>query len=182
MVERKNSEDNFIQRLEMPLDSGLLYGEMFGSYMLHVAAVGVIANLIMPLFSDKNMMYFIALCVFASILINFTCVLILQWHTCGAVKDWMSITGSAIRGAIITGLFILIPIKWETFRLMISTLVVEHKPKVGTPIDEKHPVEQLEPADYEVQTFKESWISAAYMAAFAGAYGVGLGAYFSLHC
>jgi hypothetical protein len=182
MVERKNSVDNFTERLEMPLDSGLLYGEMFGSYLLHVAAVGVIANLIMPLFSDKNMMYFIALCIVASILINFICVLILQWHTCGAVTDWLSIATSAIRGAIITGLFIAIPIKLESFRLMISTLLVEHVPIVGTPVDEKSTVKLLEPDEYANQTFKETWIGAAYMAAFAGAYGVGLGAYFSLHC
>jgi hypothetical protein len=193
----------------MPLDSNLLYGEIAGSWLVHLAipiGVSVLISVLpyMPL--GRRALYLLIGSAILSVLVQAAFLTALQASACSGVKDYGSIGVAALFGGAITAGMMALPIYVEPLRLVVSQLFGAHKslltPKlaqvnniltaagrdvaeasVGSP---DAPVQTggaaLTPIEYEAQAFKEMMIGASYWAAFAGAYGVGLGSMMTTKC
>jgi hypothetical protein len=199
----------------MPVDTNLLYGEMAGSWLLHLAIpIGVsvfISSLpYMPL-ATKALM-FIGLTAILSGLVQTAFLLALQASACSGVKDYGSIFVAASVGALITAGMVALPVYVTPLRLAVSQLFGTHKSlltpamqRINEIISEagsgvstatvSADVEKatgrivvqgggaaLTPPEYEAQEFKEMMIGASYWAAFAGAYGIGVGSMMATSC
>ena len=191
------------------MDSGLLYGDMLASFLFHLAGPIAFVTLFSGLLSSYPLTTRVWIVIIATVLfsfiVNFCALLFLQTTSCGGLKDAGGIAKGAVIGAALTGLFMWLPSIWEGLRLAISQVAIEHK-SLLTPLEAAQdrvivpasqqllavsappetPIQtggkRLTPEEYADQTFSEIKTAMAYMAAFAGAYGVGIGSRYAVNC
>lgn len=182
----------------MPLDSSLLYGEMAGSWLCHLAVPLVAATAVTAiggLTMSQKALTLLGITVVVSFIVQFGFLVFLQQSACNGVKDYMRILKGACVAMVITAVMVAIPLFWETGRLMVSQLLVDHKtlltPAEAAINDElidtsKKVISQtggaLTGSEYDAQTFTEMMYGAAYWSAFAGAYGIGAGSLIASRC
>lgn len=114
----------------MPLDTGLLYGEMVGSAIMHIAipfAAILIIQSLRDIFPKQTSLVFLGLCVIASFLVQLAFLTVLQANACSGVKNFGGIAQGALIAAIITGVLVAIPVFLEPMRHMVSQLFFEHQ-------------------------------------------------------
>ena len=189
----------------MPLDVNLLYGEMVASWIAHLAipvAAGMAITIMPYMMPTTKVLALIALSILFSFVCQFIFLTVLQTNTCGGMKDYGGVTMGAMLCAAITGLMVAIPGFVEPMRLVVSQLFGDHKTlltpelarmndliaktsqdvmraSLGPPMQKGGAITQEE---YDAQTFQEITTGASYWAAFAGAYGVGLGSLLATKC
>jgi hypothetical protein len=188
----------------MPLDMNLLYGEMVGSAAAHAAipiGVSLLLGFLPYMEPFTKLLIFIGLCVVASFLVQLAFLTMLQTVSCGGVKVFGGVATGAAIAAIITLAMLGIPAFLEPMRLVVSQLLFDHKvlltPQLadmqkkmvdaaleisGVSGKDTSAITGLSHEEYEKQTFDEIKTGAAYWAAFAGAYGVGIGSLFAAKC
>jgi hypothetical protein len=200
----------------MPLDTNLLYGEMVGSWLMHLTIPFGVAMLVGNMGYMEPMMkigVFIAVCAAISLAVQAGFLAVMQSSSCNGVKDYGSIGTGAVIAALITAAMIAIPAFVEPMRLVVSQLFISHKTLLTPALarmndilietgervlkaslqDQKAAAEAavptvqkggaaISPEQYEKQTFDEIAVAASYWAAFAGAYGVGLGSLIAAKC
>jgi hypothetical protein len=194
----------------MPLDTGLLYGEMIGSGVAHFAiaiGIGTLFSYLpyMPLSTKR--LALIAAIVAISFAFQFGFLTFLQASSCDGVKDYGHILYGSLVAAVITAVMVAVPVFVEPLRLAISQVFVKHErllserervldtklvgiveetgAAAAAAAGDSVPVQTggaLSPTDYEVQTFREMMFGTAYWGAFAGAYGIGLGSLQAAKC
>jgi hypothetical protein len=182
----------------MPLDANLLYGTMVGSWIGHLAIPVVTRIAVRQLEFANWKIWFIIGCVGLSLLWQAMWLTVLQTSTCQGVKNVKGIaTGTAI-AAIITAVMVAIPVYVEPLRLIVSQLFISHKTlltpafaRVNDALVESgtkvlnaslQTGGALTPDEYETQTSQEIALGTSYWAAFAGAYGIGIGSLFAASC
>jgi hypothetical protein len=191
----------------MPLDTNLLYGIMAGSFLGHMAIPAGIAVLFSFITVQDNRTRGIILLV-GTVLLSFLFqagfLTSLQASACTGIKDYGSIFAGASIAALITAVLVAIPIFVEPMRLAISQLFGEHKSLLTSEqkkVDEalieagqevvgvmnpeglpKQTGGALTSEDYDKQVRRELTIGASYWAAFAGAYGIGVGSLIAAKC
>jgi hypothetical protein len=114
----------------MPIDSNLLYGEMAGSFFLHIAiAIGVSVLIsVMPYMPlAKRSLVLIGLITLLSGLAQAGFLAFLQAASCKGVTDYYGIFAGAGIAAIITACMAAIPTFVEPMRLVVSQLFGYHK-------------------------------------------------------
>jgi hypothetical protein len=187
----------------MPVDTNLLYGEMIGSGLMHIVAaigIGTYISMFATLTSGQKTAILIGSMLCLSFLMQFGFLSFLQSASCKGIKDYASIAGASVIGAVITALMICIPIFFEPMRLIVSQLFITHMSQLSP---EQARVEEiieragvdvagatsplqkggaLDYEAYEAQTNRELMFGVAYWAAFAGAYGIGVGSMISTKC
>ena len=158
-----------------------------------------------------KVLIFLAICTAISFICQFSFLAILQSSSCEGIKDYGKIFVAAMIAASITAVMIAIPAFYEPMRLVVSNLFISHKTlltpelaeindiltKAGNdvlkaslsadPVVAPVPVVQqggaaITPEEYEHQTFQEIAVGASYWAAFAGAYGIGIGSLTAATC
>ena len=193
----------------MPLDTNLLYGTMVGSWIGHLAIPVVTRIAVRQLeFADWKL-WFIVGCVGLSLLWQAMWLTVLQTSTCQGVKNVKGIaTGSAIAAAI-TAVMVALPVYVEPLRLIVSQLFISHKALLTPAIAHVNDAlvesgtkvlsaslqagggasflgpgvaRAITPDEYEDQTSQEIALGTSYWAAFAGAYGLGIGSLFAASC
>lgn len=192
----------------MPLDTGLLYGEMVGSAIMHIAipfAAILIIQALRDLFPKQTALVFLGLCVSASFLVQMAFLTILQANACSGVKNFGGIAQGALLAAIITGVLMAIPVFLEPMRHMVSQLFFEHQvlltpelrvihdivAKAGAEIEKTGSGSPgsgtmvggaINEEEYDEQTLYEISAGSSYWGAFAGAYGVAFGSLMAASC
>ncbi len=195
----------------MPLDTNLLYGEMLGSWLMHMGVVVLVSVVfvMLPEMSNKTRGLILLGGVTAlSFLVQAGLLTTLQASACKGVKDYGSIFTGAAVAAVITAIMTAIPIYFEPMRLAVSQLFGPHKPmltateasindtivRAAAEVTAAETQEQtqatlpvqaggsLDSAGYAKQELREITIGTAYWAAFAGAYGIGLGSLIAAKC
>jgi hypothetical protein len=115
------------------MDTNLLYGEMAGSWLVHLAIPAAVAVLFsyLPSMSTKTRGYILlGGTVLLSFLVQAGLLTSLQAAACKGVKDYGSIfTGAAI-AAVITAVLAAIPIFFEPMRLAVSQIFIRHMPEL----------------------------------------------------
>jgi hypothetical protein len=192
----------------MGLDTNLLYGEMFGSWLIHLS-FPVLASVIIGLLPyqplNNRIWMLLGITIILSAITQFGLLAYLQSAACGGVKDYAPVaTGAGIATAI-TAIMTAIPLFVQPLRLAVSQLFVSHKALLTPQLAEFSRLmaetsiktgeivgsqaggafvgpKPLAPVDYEEQTLKEMMIGASYWAAFAGAYGIGFGSLLNTTC
>lgn len=192
------------------MDTGLLYGEMVGSAIMHIAipfAAILIIQALRDLFPKQTALVFLALCVSASFLVQMAFLTILQANACSGVKNFGGIAQGALLAAIITGVLVAIPVFLEPMRHMVSQLFFEHQvlltpelrlvhdivAKAGAEIEKTgsgFPGSAkmvggggaISEEEYDEQTLYEISAGSSYWGAFAGAYGVAFGSLMAASC
>ncbi len=193
------------------MDTNLLYGEMLGSWLMHmgVPVLVSVAFVILPEMSNKTRgLILLGGVTVLSFLVQAGLLTTLQASACKGVKDYGSIFTGAAVAAVITAIMTAIPIYFEPMRLAVSQLFGPHKPmltareasindtivraaaEVTAAEAQEHtqsplPVQaggSLDSAGYAKQELREITIGTAYWAAFAGAYGIGLGSLIAAKC
>lgn len=192
----------------MALDTSVLYGIMGGSALGHAAAA-VISYVIIKNFQlavGERAIYFLLTIAALSFVIQTLCMISIQSHSCNGVSNYKSLFVAGAVGAVITALMVAIPIYMEPARLIISQLFGPHMTlmtperaaqaeiieKAAKELSELNTVSSstdiiqkggaLSAIEYDDQVLKEMMLGAAYWAAFAGAYGVGLGSTIAGKC
>ena len=183
----------------MPLDTNLLYGTMVGSWIAHLAIPAAIMVAIRQLGLSDWKLWFLLGCVGLSLLWQAMWLTVLQTSTCQGVKNVKGIAiGTTISSAIMA-LMIAIPIYIEPMRLVVSQLFLSHKalltPEIAhvndALVDSGKKIldaslqvggAAITPEEYEAQTAQEIVFGTSYWAAFAGAYGIGVGSLFAASC
>jgi hypothetical protein len=193
----------------MPLDMNVLYGEMGGSALAHFT-IPILVGLALPILNIdylQSAFYLLAGIVIISFVVHWLFILGLQASSCKGVKDVLGITYGAIGSTFVTLLLTVPAIYSESFRLLISQVFIRHKPLEGPDNEElKEKINKValnngmspdmanETAtkriaemfctkkQYEEQTLLEMRLAAAFMAAWTGAYGVGIGSMLATNC
>ena len=193
----------------MPLDINLLYGEMAGSWIAHLGIPFGTAMLVRSMGrmdAFTKVLIFLCVCTVISFICQAGFLAILQSSSCDGIKDYGKIFMGALVAATITAGMIAIPAFYEPMRLVVTNLFMPHKTlltpelakineiltKAGDDVLRASlaadaPAVQkggaaITPEEYEVQTFQEIAIGASYWAAFAGAYGIGIGSLTAATC
>jgi hypothetical protein len=186
----------------MAVDSSLLYGEMVGSWIIHLAipvGVSMIFGALPFIPMGQKLPIMIGIIVVISFLTQMGFLTALQASTCKGVKNYTSIAKGASIGAVITAIMVAIPVYIEGLRLPISQLISPHRSLLTPAVAQMESViadaskqfydasvqkggAALTPEEYESQTFKEITIGASYWTAFAGAYGIGVGSLLAGKC
>ena len=191
----------------MPLDTNLMYGEMVGSAFAHIAipmGIVLVLNWLPYMSLSKRTWLLLGFTVLLSFLFQFGFLTFLQASSCQGVKNYTSIGMGALIAAGVTGIMIAIPTFFEPMRLLVSQLFGDHKPLLTPELARiNNEVEQagikffkastvplpvqgggaaLTIDNYEKQTLNEIQIGVSYWAAFAGAYGIGLGSLVAATC
>lgn len=114
----------------MPVDTNLLYGEMAGSWLVHLAipvGVSVLVSSLpyMPL--ARKAMILIAVTAVLSTLAQGAFLLALQASACNGVKDYGSVFVAACICGLITAGMVALPVYVEPLRLAVSQLFGTHK-------------------------------------------------------
>jgi len=186
------------------MDTNLLYGEMAGSWLAHLAIPAAIAVLFsyLPSMETKTRgLILLGGTVVLSFLVQAGLLTSLQAAACKGVKDYGSIFAGAAIAATITAILAAIPIYFEPMRLAVSQLFIKHMPALtaesarvetiasnaaeayaegGVTIVQRGGALSLE--EYAEQERRELTIGTAYWTAFAGAYGIGLGSLIAAKC
>ena len=191
----------------MPLDTNLMYGEMVGSAFAHIAipmGIVLVLNWLPYMSLSKRTWLLLGFTVLLSFVFQFGFLTFLQASSCQGVKNYTSIGMGALIAAGVTGIMIAIPTFFEPMRLLVSQLFGDHKPlltpelaninnvveRAGTefykastvPLPVQGGGAALTIDNYEKQTLNEIQIGVSYWAAFAGAYGIGLGSLVAATC
>ena len=193
----------------MPLDTGLLYGEMVGSAIMHIAipfAAILIIQSLRDIFPKQTALVFLGLCVTASFLVQMAFLTVLQANACSGVKNFGGIAQGALIAAIITGVLVAIPVFLEPMRHMVSQLFFDHQVLLTPELRMVHDIVAKAGADiektgsgsgstkmvggggaineeeYDEQTLYELSAGSSYWGAFAGAYGVAFGSLMAASC
>ena len=185
----------------MPLDTGLLYGEMIAAAILHIAfpfAVVLIISALPYMGLFQKSLVFIGLVVALSFLSQLGFMMILQVNSCSGINNFAGRFKGAVIGAIITAVMISIPVFITPMRTMVSQYFIKHNTLMTGDAQRRAEIvanaaEQLAavPAtqsggggiiEYEDQTFREMSAGSSYWGAFAGAYGVAFGSLLSATC
>lgn len=195
----------------MPLNTDLLYGEMAGSFIIHAAIPAAILlaleSLGVP--TASRMLWLIGALAAASFAIQVGLLTVLQQTSCSGVKEFGGVLRGAAVGALLTGAFAWLPTALPWLRLLISQIFMRHRPLAtpGEAAAERATLEaagavraaegvsaemvaivaqsggiSLEKPAYDLQTFAELRFAVSYMAAFAGAYGTGIGSLWATRC
>lgn len=176
----------------------MLYGEMAGSWILHLALPILVSTLItwMPYMElGMRVIVFVASVAMLSFVVQFAFLTALQANSCQGVKEYRTIFFGSLIAMTVTAVMVALPSYVQSLRLVVSQLFVVHQPKGGADVDaivEKAGLNVLAASaqtggglrveEYEEQTFRETWIGASFWSAFAGAYGVGLGSLLAAKC
>ena len=196
----------------MPLDTGLLYGEMLASGIAHAAIPLGIVLIINPLMITASVfqksLIFFGLYVLLSFLAQICFLLILQINACSGLNNFRIIVGGAVIAAVISAVMVAIPVFIEPMRVMVSQYIIWHRPLltgkekqraevVNHAVDQLRQIDsmtalttpdivdtvrELDINDYGEQTLREISIGASYWGAFAGAYGVAFGSLIAATC
>ena len=194
----------------MPLDQNLLYGEMFGSSLAHVAiAYGtyLLVNNSSIVAMATKVGVFLALFTVFSFVCQYAFLTTLQSSSCDGVKDYGKVFTGAMISAIITAGMVAVPAYVEPLRLVVSRLGMSHKtlltPKLAAMYEEAAKgatavfqastgvdaavaatgsSSAITAEEYDAQTLQEIACGAAYWGAFAGAYGIGIGSLTAATC
>ena len=116
------------------MDTGVLYGEMVGSWLLHLAIPVGISSALTGLLvgnggSTKSIIYIIlVLSLVVSTLIQMGFLTFLQAYSCGGVTNFRGIVAGTLVSAGITALFLFLPASIEGLRLTVSQLFITHLP------------------------------------------------------
>lgn len=190
----------------MPLDTGLLYGEMVASAIAHIAipfAVMLIIGAMPYMVPFQKSLVFIGLVVLLSFLAQIGFLMILQVNACSGLNNFSGIVRGSVIAAIITAVMIAIPVFIEPMRVMISQYFIKHRTMMT--VEEKRHAEiivaaanqlgqanrvpvmvgggpELSTIEYEDQTLREISAGTSYWGAFAGAYGVAFGSLVAATC
>lgn len=190
----------------MAMDMYTLYGETVASFLLH-GVLAFLMGVLVTQFGIGGIAFYVvfALLLFiGSALINGGLLTILHQLTCSGVKNVSGILkGAGISGLLTAGIGLL-PFAIPPLRLLISQMFISHKHLGTEKLIEAETVltdaakkihslssssssssisaEFLTPEKYEVQTLREAQIAVGYMAAFAGAYGMAIGAHWTSQC
>ena len=189
------------------MDSSLLYWDMAVSFLLHLAGPVAIATIFSGMLDSYPLTTRVWILIIGSMLysfiINFCVLLFLQTTSCEGLKDAGGVAAGATISAALTGFFMWIPTIWEGLRLAISQIFVDHHSLMTAAeaaregvvtdaakrileIPDTLPIQtggkRLTPEEYDGQTFNEIKTALSYMAAFAGAYGVGIGSRYAVKC
>lgn len=183
----------------MPLDPNLVYGTMVGSWIAHLGIPIAVSVAVRNSGVENWKLWFLIGCVCVSLVWQAMWLTVLQTSTCQGVKNVKGIVIGSLIAAVITALMILIPVFIEPMRLIVSQLIISHKALL-TPAD-AHVNDALvdsgnkilsasmqvggaaiTPEEYEAQTTQEIAYGTSYWAAFAGAYGIGLGSLYAATC
>jgi len=173
---------------------------------VHIAipvGVGVLLSVLPYMVLPRKIMIFVLLTAAISGLVQCGFLMSLQASACKGVKDYRSILTAAGICAFLTAGMVALPAYIESMRLTVSQLFGAHK-SLLTPAMARinnvittaggelvsattpDPVQKggaaLTYIEYEAQEFKEIMIGGAYWAAFAGAYGVGIGSMAATNC
>ena len=160
--------------------------------------------------SHRTLTFFISIIVI-SFVVQLAFLLGLQMVSCKGVKDYTILVGGAFIGAVLTGAMIAFPTFIESMRLVVSQLFIDHKSLLTekmaaidaattdaglnvfrAEVKEANDLAAALPNQrgggaitedqYEHQTLQEMMIGSSYWAAFAGAYGVGIGSLVAVKC
>jgi hypothetical protein len=114
----------------MPLDVNLLYGEMAGSWLLHLG-IPVLATTALGFLPGLDLkqqgLLLLGIVVVVSFLSQAGFLSILQAQSCSGVKDYGGIFKGAAVAAVVTAIMVAVPIFIEPMRLVVSQLFMEHK-------------------------------------------------------
>ena len=195
----------------MGLDTNLLYGEMFGSWLIHLS-FPVLASVIIGILPYQplatRIWMLLGITVLLSAVTQFGFLAYLQSAACNGVKDYAPVATGAGIATLITALMTAVPLFVQPMRLAVSQLFVSHKALLTPQLEAFNKLMMdasiktgeivndgksqtggalslptpLPPMDYEDQTLKEMMIGASYWAAFAGAYGIGFGSLMNTTC
>jgi hypothetical protein len=194
----------------MPLDPNLVYGTMVGSWIAHLAIPVAVLIAVQQIGPDNWKLWFILGCVGLSLVWQAMWLTVLQTSSCEGIKNVKGIAIGSIVAAAITACMTLIPVYIEPMRLIVSQLLISHKtlltPAVAhvndalidsgnkifsASIQQNNPEPTapaqyggaaITPDEYETQTAQEIAYGTSYWAAFAGAYGIGIGSLFAATC
>ncbi len=194
------------------MDTNLLYGEMAGSWLAHLAipaGVAVLFSYLPTMTTKMRGLILLGGTVVLSFLVQAGLLTSLQAAACSGVKDYGSIFAGAGIAALITAILAAVPIFFEPMRLAVSQMFIIHKPELtakaarldtivstaaelfvkGEQSEQSEQSEQLvqkggalSQEEYSEQERRELTIGTAYWTAFAGAYGIGLGSLISAKC
>ncbi len=194
----------------MAIDTNLLYGEMFGSWLVHMS-FPVLASVIIGLLPYQQLStriwMMLGITVVLSLVAQFGFLAYLQSAACNGVKDYAPVATGTLIAGVITLVMTALPLFVQPLRLAVSQLFVSHKAlltpqfaefsqamtdaalRVGDIVAEgaqkggalEMPT-PLPKMEYEEQTLREMMFGASYWAAFAGAYGVGFGSILNTTC
>lgn len=191
----------------MPLDINLLYGEMAGSWIAHLAIPFGTAMLVRSMGrmdAFTKVLIFLGICTVISFVCQVGFLAILQSSSCEGIKDYGKIFIGAMVAATITAAMIAIPVFYEPMRLVVSNLFMPHKALLTPELARINDIltkagddvlkaslsadtvqkggAAITPDEYDAQTFQEIAIGASYWSAFAGAYGIGIGSLTAATC
>lgn len=186
----------------MPVDTSLLYGEMIGSWIIHLAipvGVSVLLSVLpyMPIATKVTLLLVVS--AILSAITQAAFLTALQASACSGVKDYRSIFIASGVGGLMTAGMMSLPLYIEPLRLLVSQLFGSHRSLLTPALAHVNNVitaastdiaaatlqkggAALTPVEYEAQTFREMMFGSAYWAAFAGAYGIGVGSMMATSC
>ena len=125
------------------MDTGLLYGEMVGSAIMH-AAIPFAAVLIIKTFRDalppQISLLFLAFCIVGSFFVQMAFLAMLQANACSGIKNFAGIANGAGIAALITGGLVAIPVFLEPMRLMVSHLFFDHQVLLTPQLQKVHDI------------------------------------------
>ena len=116
------------------MDTGVLYGEMIGSWLLHLAIpIGISSALTGLLVSNggstQTIIYVVlVLSLIVSTLVQMGFLTFLQAYSCSGVTNFRGILAGTLVSTGITALFLFLPSSIEGLRLTISQLFIKHLP------------------------------------------------------
>jgi hypothetical protein len=186
---------------EMPTETSILYGEMAGSWALHLT-MPLVAGFMMkavPATAPRTIVL-ISMIVIMSFALQTGLIAFLQQAACNGVKNYTRIFVAGAIAAVITAAMVAIPAYVEPARLVVSQLFTTHKSQLTPELERAEriveraaaelasvpvPVQQggaMTSDEFQQQTERETSIGMAYWAAFAGAYGIGVGSMIASRC
>ena len=187
----------------MPLDTGLLYGEMIASAIAHIAipfAVMLIIGTMPYMIPFQKSLVFIGLVVLLSFLSQMGFLMMLQVNACSGLNNFSGVVKGSVIAAIITAVMIAIPVFIEPMRVMISQYFIKHRTVMTGEAKRRTDIivaaanqlghtpvmvgggPELNMIEYEDQTLREISAGTSYWGAFAGAYGVAFGSLVAATC
>ena len=108
----------------------LVYGEMFGAWLLHIALVFFVARWLMN--SDQAVFTKIIIVIICTMIVSFVLqfglLLTIQSNSCSGIKDVGAIALGSMIGAKIVGAMMCIPAFIEPMRRVVSQLWKAHEP------------------------------------------------------
>lgn len=114
----------------MPVDFNLVYGEMFGSAVLHGVLPSIVTAIykrISPVFEIRDVQLVLMLVVpLVSVVAQGLLIASLQASSCGGVRSFSQIGIAALIAGVLTAGLIAIPTYAEPIRLMVSQLFKDH--------------------------------------------------------